>query len=68
MKKLAGLILVASMGLGMGGCALSPGGVSADGHVVIAKNVGFLFGLLNKIYVCNVTPAGVTNCAAGDSP
>jgi len=66
MKKIAGLILAAS--LGMGACAYAPAGISADNHVVIVKNVGVLFGLLNKIFVCNVTPAGLTGCVAGEAP
>lgn len=66
MKKIAGLVLAASMSLGA--CAYAPGGVSADNHVVIVKNVGLLFGLLNKVFVCNVTPAGLTGCVAGEAP
>jgi hypothetical protein len=67
MKKLiAGIVLASSMSLT--GCALAPGGIAADGHVVIAKNNGFLFGLFNKVYVCNVTPGGVTGCQAAETP
>jgi len=66
MKKLAGLLFVASMSLVA--CAYQPGGVSADGHVVLVKNNGILFGLLNKIFVCQVTPAGLSGCAAAEQP
>ena len=65
MKKLMGLVVATTMATA---CAYSPGGVTADGKVVMAKNVGILFGLLNKVYVCNVTPAGLTGCQAGDAP
>lgn len=65
MKKLMGLILVSSMATA---CAYAPGGVSADGKAVIVKNNGFLFGMLNKIFVCNVTPGGLTGCVAGEAP
>jgi hypothetical protein len=57
-------ILVAALG----GCAY--GGVSAVGgkHVVVAVNDGFLFGILKKVYVCQVTPKGLTNCSTDQSP
>jgi hypothetical protein len=67
MKTLLGLLFASSMALGA--CASYSGvGVTSDGKAVIAKNDGFLFGLMRKVYVCNVTPGGVTNCAAADSP
>jgi len=51
-----------------GGC--SYGGVAAvDGDtVVIAKSNGFLFGLFNKVYVCQVTDSGLSGCASNESP
>jgi hypothetical protein len=64
MKKLSGLILA----LSIAACSYAPGGVSADGKVVLAKNVGFLFGIMNKVFVCNVTPGGLTGCTAGEAP
>jgi len=64
MKKLMGLVVA----LSLGACTYAVGGVSADGHVVMAKNVGVLFGILNKVYVCNVTPGGLTGCTAGETP
>ena len=66
MKILLGLLVASTVALGA--CAYSPGGVSADGHVVIAKNNGLLFGMFNKVFVCNVTPAGLAGCAAGETP
>lgn len=68
MKKLMGLILVTTLATSTVGCAYAPGGVTADNKVVIVKNVGFLFGILNKIFVCNVTPGGLAGCAAGEAP
>jgi hypothetical protein len=50
------------------GCYYNIGGVSGNGQVVIAKNDAFLFGLLNKVFVCNVTPGGVSQCAAAETP
>jgi hypothetical protein len=66
MKKLSGLILALSMSAAA--CSYAPGGVSADGKVVLAKNVGFLFGIMNKVFVCNVTPGGLAGCTAGETP
>jgi hypothetical protein len=43
------------------------GGVGAD-KVVIARNDGFLFGALRKVFVCKVTDAGVSACQSADSP
>jgi len=65
MKTLMGFVLATMMATA---CTYAPGGVTADGKVVIAKNDGFLFGLLGKVFVCNVTPGGVTGCVAGDAP
>jgi hypothetical protein len=41
--------------------------VGAD-KVVIARNDGFLFGALRKVFVCKVTDAGVSACQSADSP
>ena len=65
MKALMGLVLAATMATA---CSYAPGGVSADGKVVIAKNNGLLFGMFSKVFVCNVTPGGVTGCTAGEAP
>lgn len=65
MKTLMGLVVATMMATA---CSYAPGGVTADGKVVIAKNDGLLFGLMSKIFVCNVTPGGVTGCAAAELP
>ena len=68
MKKLiAGLLLAGA--LAATGCEYGGVATTADGkQVVVAKNVGFLFGIFNKIYVCNVTPTGLSGCVAGEAP
>ena len=50
------------------GCAY--GSIAALGgkYVVVTVNDSFLFGALKKVYVCQATPTGLTNCAAHDSP
>jgi hypothetical protein len=66
MKRLMlGVVLASLMG---SACAYAPGGVSADGKVVLVKNVGFLFGILNKVFVCKVTDSGLQGCVAGEAP
>ena len=71
LKKLAvSAFLVGAIGgsaATMSGCAY--GGVAASGdQVVITRNDGFVFGLLRKVYVCQITPQGVTNCTAAEAP
>ena len=36
--------------------------------VVITKNNAFLFGLLNTVYVCQVSDSGLQNCSSNVSP
>lgn len=67
MKKALGLILLVGAVGSLDGCAYS--GVAAAGDkVVIARNDGFLFGILRKVYVCKVADTGLTACANGESP
>jgi hypothetical protein len=63
---LAGITL--ALAVGSTGCAY--GGVSGSGadKVVIARNDGFLFGILRKVFVCKVADSGVTACADSESP
>ncbi|MCU0656617.1 MAG: hypothetical protein MUF64_15610 [Polyangiaceae bacterium] len=67
-KTFATMMLVGVMGSLLGGCAY--GGVAAVGtdKVVIAKNNAFLFGILNKVYVCKVADTGVSACASAEAP
>lgn len=62
---LAGITLAGALSVGCayGGVA----GVGAD-KVVIARNDGFLFGILRKVYVCKVGDGGVTACSENESP
>jgi hypothetical protein len=68
MKKVVGLVLSAAVLCGVAGCSYAGvAGVGAD-KVVIARNDGFLFGILRKVYVCRVTDAGVTACQSDEAP
>ena len=66
-NTLKALFVAAALGLSLNACAYA--GVAAAGDAaVIARNDGFLFGLLRKVYVCKITPAGVTQCSSADAP
>jgi hypothetical protein len=61
------ILMLAVAAATMAGC--SYGGVAASGNTaVVARNNGFFFGLLNKVYVCQITPTGLTQCSEGESP
>jgi hypothetical protein len=68
MKRILGLVVLSGVLAGFAtGC--SYGGVSASGDkAVVARNDGFLFGILRKVYVCKITDAGVTSCQSNESP
>jgi hypothetical protein len=61
-------VLTVSMIVALSAC--SYGGIATvkDSHVVITRNDAFLFGALRQVFVCKVTAAGVTGCAAKDNP
>jgi len=59
----AALVVAASAA----GCSYA--GVAAAGDkVVIAKNNAFLFGVFNRVFVCKLTDAGVTDCQKSEAP
>jgi hypothetical protein len=65
MKKLSAVTLGIAMAFAMVGCSsyASVGGTT-DGHALVAKN-----GLFGKaVYVCTVTPAGLTGCQEQEAP
>jgi hypothetical protein len=65
-KSIAILTVVGSL-FGTG-CAY--GGIAAvdSDTVVVLRNDSFLFGLLRKAVVCDVTPSGLANCVSGVKP
>jgi hypothetical protein len=72
-KSVASLLAGLTLGLTLAGTAsmgCAYGGVSGSGtdKVVIARNDGFLFGILRKVYVCKVADSGVSACADSESP
>ncbi len=63
MKKISALCLV--LAAAITGCSsYAAVGTTTDGHALVAKN-----GIFGKdVYVCQVTPAGLTNCQAQEAP
>jgi hypothetical protein len=67
MKTLKKVLAAALLAGTLGGCAY--GGVATAGDkVVITKNDLLLYGLLRAVYVCDVTPQGVSNCSTAEAP
>ena len=66
-SAIAGAVLLGSVAGVLGGCSYA--GVAASGNnVVIAKNDLLLAGLLREVFVCQLTPQGLTNCSSLDAP
>lgn len=66
MKKMFSTAMLAAM-FSLGACAY--GGVAASGDtVVITRNDQLLFGLLRKVFVCKITPTGVSQCSVAEIP
>jgi len=68
MKKLVCVsMILGTLGGFATGCAY--GGVAVSGDkAVVARNDGFLFGILRKVSVCKVTDAGLTSCQSSEAP
>lgn len=61
--------LLLAMVLGFGASACGYAGVATAGDAaVIARNDWLLFGALRKVYVCKITPAGLTQCSNAETP
>jgi hypothetical protein len=66
-NTLKALFVATALCLGLNAC--SYGGVATAGDAaVIARNDNFLFGLLRKVYVCKITPGGLSQCASAEAP
>ncbi len=66
-KSLVAAALVFSA-ISVSGCAYGAIEATADGKAVVTRNDGFLFGLLRAVYVCQITPAGLAQCASSENP
>ena len=51
----------------MSGCGYA--GVAAAGDAaIVARNDWILMGLLRKVYICRITPTGLTQCSSSEDP
>ena len=61
------LFAIALLTATLGGCGYA--GVAAAGDAaIIARNDWILFGLIRNVYVCRITPQGLTQCASAEDP
>ena len=66
-KGLAMVLAAAALASALSGCGYA-GVASANDKAVVARNDGFLFGILRKVYVCKVADGGLSACQDSDSP
>ena len=67
-KGISMILAAAALAGALSGCAYGGVGVAGADKAVVARNDGFLFGILRKVYVCKVTDGGLTSCQSSDSP
>ena len=68
MKKVLASLMATGMLVGvLAGCSYGSVAVAGD-KVVVLRQDAFLFGVLRKAFVCRVSDAGLTNCAANEAP
>lgn len=66
-NTLKALSIAILLGVGASGCGYA-GVATAGDAAIIARNDWFLFGALRKVYVCKITPTGLTQCSNADTP
>lgn len=66
-KTLKALFVAVAVGFGASGCGYA-GVATAGDAAIVARNDWFLFGALRKVYVCKITPTGLTQCSNADTP
>ena len=64
-KSLLALLAVCFIGTSCSYTAVTRLG---KGKVAVVKNIPWLFGATNKVYVCNATKAGLSNCSTNQNP
>ena len=64
-KSLLALLAVCFLGTGCSYTAVTRLG---KGKVALVKNDLFLFGALRKVFVCNATKGGLSNCSTNENP
>jgi hypothetical protein len=66
-KGIALIFALAALGGAATGCNYGGVGTAGD-KAVVARNDGFLFGILRKVYVCKVADSGLTSCQNSENP
>ena len=66
-SSLMKILVVVALCFGAGACGYA-GIATAGDAAIVTRNDWFLFGLLRKVYVCKITPAGLTQCSSGEHP
>ena len=66
-NALKALFVAVALAAGASGCGYA-GIATAGDAAVIARNDWFLFGLLREVYVCKITPTGLTQCSSAETP
>ena len=64
-KSLLALVAVCFLGTG---CSYTQVTRLGKGKVAVVKNDMFLMGALRKIFVCNATKGGLSNCSTNENP
>lgn len=68
LKVLVTGLLLAFLASTGAACAYADVTAVDEDTVVVAENNGFLFGIFNAVYVCDVTDAGLANCSSQENP
>jgi hypothetical protein len=66
-KQLRALFLALACGWSASGCGYAGVATAGDAAIVL-RNDWILFGLLRKVYVCKITPGGLTQCSNAETP
>ena len=68
MQKLKALFATALLIATLGGCAYTGAAYAGDNKVVILRSDFFLYGLMRKVFLCEVTEIGIANCMENQNP
>jgi hypothetical protein len=68
MKRLKNTVATALLAAALGGCVYTGAAYAGDNKVVILRSDFFLYGLMRKVFVCEVTEIGIANCMENQNP
>jgi hypothetical protein len=67
LKALKGMSIAVLLACAASGCGYA-GVATAGDAAIVTRNDYLLFGALRKVYVCKITPAGLTQCSNAETP